>query len=153
MPKRRHGDSHASWAANPHRMWRQMRVRCQRAPTHEKYRYWGGRGCYCDSEWESYENFRDWAYAHGWQPGASLDRIDPYGPYAPWNCQIVSKQVNGYRTTKRTVWTVWDETKPFYEWAKDSRCLVNGHTFRERVKRGWTVEVAMSTPAQSRSTS
>lgn len=52
------------------------------------YHSYGGRGITVCRLWRRYpEKFIMWALAAGWRDGLDLDRIDPFGPYAPWNCR------------------------------------------------------------------
>lgn len=50
-------------------------------------RYWRGR----DNEFLDWLHFRSWALANGYRRGVELDRIDSSGPYAPFNCQWLTK--------------------------------------------------------------
>lgn len=63
-----------------------MRRRCER-PTNRSAASYFGRGIRVCRLWRKYpRKFRAWAKAAGWKPGMELHRIDPFGPYAPWNC-------------------------------------------------------------------
>ncbi|MCE9557469.1 MAG: hypothetical protein K8R88_00815 [Armatimonadetes bacterium] len=42
--------------------------------------------------------------------------------------------------------TAFGETKPLYKWMKDSRCVVKQSTVRERMRLGYDLETALSTP-------
>ena len=44
--------------------------------------------------------------------------------------------------------TAFGETKSSGEWAEDSRCVVGWDTMSKRIRRGWSVEDAISTPPQ-----
>lgn len=48
-------------------------------------------------EWKKFEGFRDWAIANGYEPGLSLDRLNPLGNYEPSNCEWVSRAENSRR--------------------------------------------------------
>src|SRR5690606_13021682 len=99
--KRTHGGSDDRL----YRVWIGMRQRCL-LPSHNRYPIYGGRGIKVCREWEeSYEAFRTWALANGYDPNAprgqcTLDRIDPNGPYAPWNCRWVDMKVQASNTRK-----------------------------------------------------
>lgn len=71
--------------------WRTMRARCSN-PTHENYRYYGGRGVRVCARWESFENF---LADMGERPeGKEIDRINNNGHYEPGNCRWVTHAEN-----------------------------------------------------------
>lgn len=83
-----------------YRVWSGMRKRCL-SPQSEPYKDYGGRGIRICKEWDGdngYVNFREWAYANGYDENAprgecTLDRIDVNGHYEPSNCRWVNMKV------------------------------------------------------------
>lgn len=77
-------------------VWCGMKDRCNN-PNTEHYDRYGGRGIKVCDEWNfSFEKFRDWAFAEGFDETLtgreqSLDRIDVNGNYEPGNCRWVSR--------------------------------------------------------------
>lgn len=64
--------------------WVGMIGRCHN-PKHSSYFQYGAKGIVVVERWRKFENFLT---DMGDRPnGCSLDRIDPFGPYAPWNCR------------------------------------------------------------------
>lgn len=99
----KHGES----KSRLHTVWMGMINRCEH-PSHKGYQYYGGRGIKVCDEWrQSYEAFRDWALANGYDENAprnecTIDRIDVDGDYEPSNCRWADAktQANNQRPRK-----------------------------------------------------
>jgi hypothetical protein len=77
--------------------WIAMRRRCDLGGDLRNAR-WGGRGIVVCREWdESFVVFEKWALANGYEPGLSIDRINPDGNYEPSNCEFVTRSENSKR--------------------------------------------------------
>jgi hypothetical protein len=123
-----------------------MRRRCD-DPTANKYENYGGRGITYCSRWESVENF---VADMGRRPSENhtLDRINSDGNYEPSNCKwsTVTEQNNNRRANV------------FYEYQGKTYLLtelsemynVKYTTIQERLKRGWSLEKALTHPVQKR---
>ena len=77
-------------------VWRNMINRCQN-PSADRYRSYGGEGITVCLEWQQTRAFMDWALAHGYEPGLTIDRIDPDGNYEPANCRWILSAENTRR--------------------------------------------------------
>ena len=73
--------------------WYSMISRTTSVGTKDYPRY-GGRGIKVCEEWQTYENFCDWALSNGFKEGLCLDRIDNDGDYSPDNCQWLTNSEN-----------------------------------------------------------
>lgn len=121
-----------------------MRTRCSN-PQFKDWAIYGGRGISVCPEWNSFERF----FADmGPKPGPlfTLDRIDSDGNYEPTNCRWATRkqQANNWKHRNRRV-TFNGETLSLPEWA--ARVGITRESLRDRLDSGWTVEMAMTTPA------
>ena len=46
---------------------------------------------------------------------------------------------------KKELFEAFGELKPLWQWKKDTRCMVSGGTFYTRIRKGWSVEKALTT--------
>ena len=82
------------------RVWCQIRNRCY-TKTSQDYKYYGGKGVVLCEAWESnYANFNDWAMAHGYKKGLTIDRLNSNKSYSPENCQWITQSENSKRMWK-----------------------------------------------------
>lgn len=128
------------------KIWAAMRRRCSnlRDTSFQKY---GGRGVKVCERWESFENF----YADMGprpSPAHSVERIDNSGNYEPGNCRWATPQEQGVNTRQNVRLTFGGKTMTMGEWARavglSSSCLSG------RLKKGWSLESALTTPSRSR---
>lgn len=70
-------------------IWQNMWARCT-SPTHDNYRYYGGRGIRVCKRWDVFESFlSDMGEP---PPGLTLDRIDNEGNYEQGNCRWATRK-------------------------------------------------------------
>lgn len=82
-------------------VWAAMKQRCYN-PHKDGYKYYGGKGVTICDEWrEDYAKFKAWAYANGYEPGLTIDRIDSNGNYEPSNCRWVTFAENIARAHRK----------------------------------------------------
>lgn len=132
----KHGES----GTRLYRIWREMRRRCQH-PDGQKYRNYAGRGITVCDEWESWPAFRDWALANGYAPDLTIERIDNDAGYRPSNCTWIPRaaQVRNRRCTPRA-----PDGRPWRDIAAANGVL--WETFRSRLWRGWSPQLAARAP-------
>lgn len=126
-----------------YRVWRNMLNRCHN-PNVPAYKNYGGRGITVCESWEKFENF---LADMGEQPvGKTLDRINNDGNYEPGNCRWATpaEQIRNRRTT--TLLTFGGVTQCIADWAAEIG--IGDATLRHRLKIGWPVEKALTTPVR-----
>ena len=80
-----------------------MKQRCYN-PNYTKYENYGGRGIKVCNQWKnSFEAFKEWAVAHGYENHLQIDRMDNNGNYEPANCRYRTNQENSQNTRENTM--------------------------------------------------
>lgn len=140
-------------------VWHAMKARCEK-PADKSWSRYGGRGIRICQRWSSsFENFRS---DMGPRPiGHSLDRIDNDGHYScgtcaecaayGWTINVRWATSSAQARNKRSNVVLEHDGKRMciVDWAKEKGLPVP--TLYNRIFiSGWTPEVALSTPAQSR---
>lgn len=128
-----------------YRIYNNMKSRCynSRFPSYKNY---GGRGISICPEWlEDFIVFRDWAIDNGYRDDLSIDRIDNNGDYEPNNCRWVTPYVQSNNTRRNHYITLAGKTLTLKEWA--DHFGISEKTVRDRIKRGWDIESALTVPS------
>ena len=129
-------------------VWSTMLRRCRDTKTKDFENY-GGRGITVCDEWKDYSMFKAWALANGYDPNAkpqecTIDRIDGTKGYSPDNCRWVSAKVQQNNRRDNVLLTYNGETQMCAQWNRE--CGFSKNLVDSRIKRGWTVEEAITTP-------
>lgn len=135
---RTHGEAGKS---SEYAIWVSMIARCCN-PKNNAYPRYGGRGITVCERWRS--SFKMFLQDMGRRPaGKSLDRFpDKNGNYEPDNCRwATSTQQNRNRRDNRML-TAFGLTLCVAEWAE--RLGVDRTLIKDRLRRGWTAERALS---------
>ena len=123
--------------------YRGMKSRCYRTKD-PSYKYYGGRGIKACDEWLNIENFEKWVNKHPYFEGATLDRIDTDGDYAPDNCRWAT-MFEQDKNRRNSVLIEWNgETHNITEWSKITG--INKSTLNNRYHRGWNTERILTAP-------
>lgn len=84
---------HGSAGTPLYKKWRGMLDRCHNQNS-TVFHHYGGRGVEVCTEWrESFEAFRDWALANGYEKGLTIERNDVDGNYEPDNCRWIPRSM------------------------------------------------------------
>jgi hypothetical protein len=128
-----------------YRVWINMRTRCYDQNT-SYYAEWGGRGIkVCDAWRDSFEMFFRYV---GERPTSrhSLDRIDNDGNYEPGNVRWAVPKTQSRNHRSNRIVEVGGRSITLAEAVEQSPVPYN--TVLYRLKRGWSVESAISLPAK-----
>lgn len=128
-------------------VWRDIKIRCFNHNS-SNFPIYGGRGITMCEEWRSsFESFRNWAVANGYDDNApfgqcTIDRIDVNGNYEPTNCRWITNEKQSNNRRNNRIIEIHGETHTASEWAKIYG--VDYHTFHARLQRGWNPERALT---------
>ncbi len=126
--------------------WKSMLQRCTN-PAASNYKDYGGRGVAVCERWrQSFESFRQ---DMGECPCAemTLDRIDNQRGYEPGNCRWATKAEQNQNRGSVLQLTHNGRTMNATQWAKEMG--ISANTLRSRIRLGWSVARALTTPCGS----
>lgn len=122
--------------------WHSMKARCN-LPNRKDSKYYHDKGITYCTEWESFENFQDWALLNGYADNLTLDRVDGNKPYCPENCRWITIQEQQKNRSFCHYFTYNGETKILSEWAREFN--IPWKTLSDRIfKFGYSFEEALS---------
>jgi hypothetical protein len=128
-----------------YRVWINMKSRCYN-PNAPLYERWGGRGISVCERWlTSFQNF----FADmGTRPSArhSIDRIDVDGNYEPDNCRWATFKEQSRNQTNNRIVDLDGRRMTLAEAVEQAPVPYN--TVLYRLRRGWSVEDAITRPAK-----
>lgn len=126
--------------------WKSMMQRCH-DPKSRNYRYYGGAGVKVCDAWFDFAAFRS-DMGECPDKAMTLDRIDNSRGYEPGNCRwLTQADQNRNRPAHAVLLTHEGVTRSVTEWAAVAGLTAN--TLRMRLRLGWGVEKALTTPKQS----
>ena len=138
-----HKTIHGDRQTRLYKIWIDMRQRCSN-PNNSAYKNYGDRGIRVCSEWNDYQVFKEWAMGNGYDENLTIERVDVDGGYNPDNCKWITRKDQGFNRRNNHVLTYNGETKTLTEWCNELNLSYD--MVRGRLKRGWTVEAALTTP-------
>ena len=134
--------------ARANKVWRAMMSRCDNK-TDQSFAAYGGRGIKYETRWKKFDNF---LFDMGDPaPGLSLERINVNGNYTKKNCRWATSAEQARNKRNSLTVRVNGKTRPL----KDACESLNIHydTVLGRLKRGWSVDHALSTKANTKQAS
>lgn len=135
---------HGMCGTRVYRIWNGITQRCHNK-NDTTYQNYGGKGIAVCDEWrKDFRSFYAWAMANGYRDDLTIDRIDNSKGYSPDNCRWATTKEQARNKTDNHLITHDGKTMCINDWRLEkgfSRNLIE-----ERLKRGWSVERAISTP-------
>ena len=125
----------------PYNSWAGMLQRCEN-PNDPRYKDYGGRGIVVCDNWHDYQKF--WNDMKGsYAEGLTIDRIDVNGNYCEENCKWSTQKEQANNRRNNHMLSFNGTTQTLAQWA--DALGINYDTLRYRIKRGWSVERALTT--------
>lgn len=124
--------------------WKHMRFRCEK-PSDSSYKNYGARGITVCERWQSFKNFfADMGPKPS--PSHSIERKNNNGNYEPGNCVWATPKEQA-RNQRRTIFVEWEGRRITLA-ALIERLGLNPSLIYSRLKIGWTLEKALTTPGR-----
>ena len=127
-----------------YKVWSGMKTRCYNK-NFIYYCNYGGRGIIICDEWlNDFATFYNWAIANGYKDHLTIDRLDVNGNYEPSNCRWATRKEQNNNMTKNIIIKYNGEEKTISQWSTEFN--LNRTALYYRIKRGWDIEKALTTP-------
>ncbi len=140
---KKHGHTVGRKASPEFLAWKNMRNRC-RKPSHPQFKNYGARGITVCERWKTFSNFLSDVGLRP-SPELSLHRINNDLGYNPLNVKWATS-AEQHRSMRRNVMLeLQGKIQTLTDWASEKN--LNPVTLYLRLKRGWSVERALETPA------
>ena len=128
-------------------IYENMLTRCEN-PKSTGFSRYGGRGISVCEEWHDFKKFHDWAINNGYSDNLTIDRIDNNGNYEPSNCRWVTLKEQANNKNCCHIVKMFGCEKTLMEWCETYN--INYKTVRDRLKRGWSYEKAITFPVKTK---
>lgn len=132
-------------------LWRAMLNRCY-LKTHHAYASYGGRGIKVCVRWRGPNGYVRFVADVGPRPSTAhtLDRFpDNDGDYKPGNVRWATRKEQQRNSRANRLLIFRGRTQPMSAWAEELK--IPYVTLQQRLRNGWSVERALSTPASPKS--
>ena len=136
-----HGHHRRGAKSPEYTVWDSMWQRCTNQ-NHKNFHHYGGRGIKVCDRWKSFEAFFEDMGER--PPLMTLDRIENSQGYSPSNCRWASQSQQLLNTRRTKFIEYGGRTQAMKTWATEIG--INYSTLSERIRKGWSVERAFTTP-------
>ena len=132
--------SHGMSRSHTYTVWHGMMTRVSDNPSSQGYKNYGSRGVTVCERWHKFENFL--ADMGECPEKMSIDRIDVNGNYEPSNCRWATQKQQMNNTRSNHIITFNGKSMTIQQWS--DYIGIPGQTLRTRIKRGWSIEDALT---------
>lgn len=137
--------THGKTKTRTYDIWSLMKNRCSN-PHYSQYEDYGGRGIAVCDRWLKFENFlEDMGEAPG---GLSIEREDNDLGYYKENCIWATRKQQGRNKRNNRLIEFNGRIQCVSAWAEE--LVVKCITLFNRLKRGWSIQKALTTPVKKR---
>lgn len=138
-----HGHSKRHQISKKYYSWIGMVRRCNN-PMNNRYSRYGGRGINVCDRWLEFDNFLS---DMGEKPqGLQLDRINNNDGYYKENCRWTTPKQNSRNRCNNSRINFNNKTQCMAAWGEELD--INKSTIQSRLRRGWSIEKALTTPTK-----
>lgn len=134
---------HGMTGTKTYYIWAAIIQRCNN-PQNKDFSYYGERGITVCDRWIKFENF--YADMGECPENLSLERLDNNKGYSPENCKWISHKKQMRNTRGNHFIEFRGERRTIIEWSEVTG--ISHKTINRRLKRAWSIERALSTPAR-----
>lgn len=128
--------------------WLNIKQRCCN-PNNPRSKNYGLNGVTVCNEWlNSFEAFKNWSLANGYNDNLTIDRINVYGNYEPENCRWITNSAQQSNRRNNRVITFNGLSKTITEWAREKGISIK--TLQCRINSGWDIEKALNEPVKTK---
>ncbi len=137
-----HRKTHGLAGTPIYKVWTGMLTRCYNKKD-AAYRFYGARGIKMCRAWLKFGNFyKDMSY--GYRRGLSIERIDNDDNYKPANCKWITKREQARNRRSTIVFRGETATEA------SKRLGFSSDTIAARIRSGWNIRKAFTSPAYSK---
>jgi hypothetical protein len=133
---------HGQTGTRLHNIWVAMRKRCSPSCDKRQRPFYYDKGIRVCNSWSSFDVFRAWANANGYEDDLTIDRMDGNGDYEPGNCRWATMVIQNNNSAHNRMITMSGEKKTLKEWAASIGIGASG--LFSRIRAGWPLEEALT---------
>ena len=139
---------HGGYRTREYKSWNAMMQRCGN-PNNKSWPDYGGRGITVCDRWKGADGYHNFVADMGPRPGGmTLEREDSSGHYEPSNTRWATPKEQQNNRRVNVFITHAGVTLSLTEWSE--RLGLSRNAVSERLRKGWSKEAAVTTPARKK---